>query len=179
MTVPFEFHTCPASEANVEENIEIEFAKKVCHENGTTKISFQPCINLIHQIVDTDALNLCEPGNTIEVILDLESLKQNYTSEQLNLITSVCQLVNASQFNTPVTCLRKIVEEAGIFSKNEDEETGGDIEGCHELLSEYNPVLDRCKFWLEGISLCVIGFFGLCGNTLAIIVLGSTKDSNR
>ena len=51
--------------------------------------------------------------------------------------------------------------------------------GCHELLSEWNPILDGCKFWLEGVSLCAIGLFGLCGNTLAIVVLGSTKDSNR
>jgi hypothetical protein len=51
--------------------------------------------------------------------------------------------------------------------------------GCHELLSEWNPILDGSKFWLEGVSLCVVGLFGLCGNTLAIVVLGSTKDSNR
>jgi hypothetical protein len=51
--------------------------------------------------------------------------------------------------------------------------------GCHELLSDWNPFLDGCKYWLEGVSLCVIGIFGLFGNGLAIVVLGSTKDSNR
>ena len=51
--------------------------------------------------------------------------------------------------------------------------------GCHELLSDWNPILDGCKYWLEGISLVAIGLFGLCGNTLTLVVLGSTKDSNR
>ena len=51
--------------------------------------------------------------------------------------------------------------------------------GCHEYLSDWNPVLDGCKFWIDGIPLCAIGIFGLCGNTLALVVLGSTKDSNR
>jgi hypothetical protein len=114
---------------------------------------------------------------------------QNFTKDQLNVINSLCHVDSDSgpagriSFNTTLACLKKVVEVSGINERgdevDEEYEEDGDIEGCHELLSEYNPVLDSCKFWLEGISLCVIGLFGLCGNTLAIIVLGSTKDSNR
>jgi hypothetical protein len=66
-----------------------------------------------------------------------------------------------------VGCLKKLTEdiENGI--------------GCYELLSEWNPILDWCKFWVEGVAVSVIGVFGLWGNTLAIVALGNNKVVNK
>jgi hypothetical protein len=66
-----------------------------------------------------------------------------------------------------IRCLKKLTEEV----ENEID--------CHELLSEWNPILDGCKFWVEGVAVCVIGVFGLCGNTLAIVALGNNKVANK
>ncbi len=120
-------------------------------------------VNQIFSIVDED------PGEFVQIILDVKSMVQNITSDQLARITSVC--LSDLGFNSTIKCVRKVLEVVG--------EDDGDIKDCHELLSEYDPVLESCKFWLEGISLSAIGFLGLCGNILAIIVLGRTKDSTR
>ena len=134
---------------------------------------------------------------SISVSSDDDFLK-NVTTKNLQLLKSRCstnnltvehfdyhvksenkdetEFENLENIESVVSCLKKLIKVAALdvhlFSPK-------NAEGCHELLSDWNPVLDVCKFWLEGISLCAIGLFGLCGNTLALVVLGSTKDSNR
>lgn len=49
---------------------------------------------------------------------------------------------------------------------------------CFELHAEYNSFLDSSKYWLEGVGICVVGVFGLCGNALTIIVLRKS-ETNR
>ncbi|TRY77004.1 hypothetical protein TCAL_02696 [Tigriopus californicus] len=49
---------------------------------------------------------------------------------------------------------------------------------CFELHAEYNSFLDSSKYWLEGVGICVVGVFGLCGNVLTIIVLRKS-ETNR
>lgn len=189
MTMPTDFRVCGQAGINVVAKFKLDFINNVCDENETRYVFVRPCGSLINQIIVVEANDPCDLGDFIRIVLNIGSLLQNFTKDQLDLIHSLCHVDSDAvriSYNATMACLRKVVEVSGIY--DEGEEVGenddggdddGDIEGCHELLSEYNPVLDSCKFWLEGISLCVIGFFGLCGNTLAIIVLGSTKDSNR
>ena len=134
---------------------------------------------------------------SFSVASDDDFLK-NVTAKNLELLKSTCfannltveyfnrhvesenksetEFGNLENIESVVACLKKLIEVAAL---NVDLFSRQNSEGCHELLSDWNPLLDVCKFWLEGISLCAIGFFGLCGNTLALVVLGSTKDSNR
>jgi hypothetical protein len=56
--------------------------------------------------------------------------------------------------------------------------TGDDTDNnleCYELQSEYDDFLTSVKFWVEGVCVCVVGAFGLCGNALTIIVLGMRR----
>lgn len=49
---------------------------------------------------------------------------------------------------------------------------------CHEPLREYESFLASIRFWGEGVALCAVGVFGLCGNILTIIVLRKA-ETNR
>lgn len=43
---------------------------------------------------------------------------------------------------------------------------------CHEKFDEYGYLMnDIGHFWLEGISLLIVGLFGVAGNIMTIIVL--------
>ena len=57
----------------------------------------------------------------------------------------------------------------------EDEEEG--IYQCHETFEEYKHLMSAAQFWVEGVSLLVIGIFGMAGNVMTIVVLRRI-DSN-
>ena len=48
---------------------------------------------------------------------------------------------------------------------------------CHEKFNEYGHLMSAAQFWLEGVSLLVVGVFGMAGNVMTIIVLRRI-DSN-
>ena len=48
---------------------------------------------------------------------------------------------------------------------------------CYESLEDYGYVRKYAKFWLEGVSILVIGIFGLCGNFLSIFILRRSQGN--
>ena len=42
---------------------------------------------------------------------------------------------------------------------------------CYDNIEKFHEKRERAWFWLEGVSLFVVGIFGLFGNILAILIL--------
>jgi hypothetical protein len=176
VSIPSNFCVSTSANFELEKKIKVEFINQVCDMiSTTTNLTFSHCQRIINRVVSIVTKDQCGLDRIAQVALNI----QNFTESQLDNISPLCHvdpIVESLNFmDLVVKCLRKVVEISGSFGHNDDD----DIEDCHELLSEYNPVLESCKFWLEGVFVCSIAFFGLCGNMLAIIVLGRTKDSNR
>lgn len=165
MTIPVELSVDTNLITKLKEGLGI----KVCDEIQPHNVAML-CRSSINQIISVETE---DPVEFVQIVLDTKNLLKNFTLGQLDTISSLCHAGSLISYNDTIQCLRKFVDVLSLRDDNDD------IEDCHELLSEYNPILDSCKFWLEGISLRAIAVFGLCGNTLAIIVLGRTKDSNR
>lgn len=47
-----------------------------------------------------------------------------------------------------------------------------DIYQCHEHFNEHRHFMTKAQFWIEGVSLFVVGIFGIAGNIMTVIVLG-------
>ena len=48
---------------------------------------------------------------------------------------------------------------------------------CYEKIEDFSAMRENARFWLEGISITVVGGVGFCGNIMAILVL-STYTTN-
>lgn len=59
----------------------------------------------------------------------------------------------------------------------DEEEDANATTICHEKFDDYHHFMTRAQFWLEGVSLLVVGICGMAGNVVTIIVLGRI-DSN-
>lgn len=48
---------------------------------------------------------------------------------------------------------------------------------CYENFTTYYPLYESAKFWIEGVSLIIVGILGLFGNFLTLAVLSQSKKS--
>ncbi len=42
---------------------------------------------------------------------------------------------------------------------------------CHEKKSEYNTTKEMSNFYIEGVSITVVGAFGMAANILSVFIL--------
>ena len=48
---------------------------------------------------------------------------------------------------------------------------------CYTPLDEAEVMLEKARFWLEGVFLFVVGTIGLVGNILAILILSNSPEN--
>jgi hypothetical protein len=78
-----------------------------------------------------------------------------------------------------------ITEDEDNNDKEEEEEEEEEEEDyltddqyqCHERFDDYRHFQTNAQFWIEGVSLLVVGIFGVAGNVMTIVVLRRI-DSN-
>lgn len=70
-----------------------------------------------------------------------------------------------------LSCIKELLDETINLDDLSDKYQ------CHEVLNDYLHLMVNAQFWLEGITLMVVGAFGMAGNLLTIIVLRRI-DSN-
>eukprot|EP00095_Tigriopus_kingsejongensis_P000943 maker-scaffold360_size197209-snap-gene-0.39 protein:Tk00943 transcript:maker-scaffold360_size197209-snap-gene-0.39-mRNA-1 annotation:"fmrfamide receptor-like isoform x1" len=46
-----------------------------------------------------------------------------------------------------------------------------DIYQCHEYFDEHRHFMTKAQFWIEGVSLLIVGIFGIAGNIMTVVVL--------
>ena len=73
------------------------------------------------------------------------------------------------------------------FSPSKDEDvkdkdvTTDDVKNvsypCYHNYTVYYPVYERTRFWVEGVSLVVVGLLGVLGNLLTVAVLARSKNT--
>ena len=54
-----------------------------------------------------------------------------------------------------------------------------DIDICHEHFDDIYPILNRVRFWVEGVCLVVVASIGLLGNLLTVLVIANLENSSR
>ena len=48
---------------------------------------------------------------------------------------------------------------------------------CYDSIEEFNEKREKAWFWLEGVSLFVVGILGFLGNILAILILVRSENT--
>ena len=71
-------------------------------------------------------------------------------------------------------------KENSTWSANDDTNVNETLtpDTCYELQSEYEDTILATQYWVKGVSLVILGSFGLIGNIVTILVLWRI-DSNR
>ena len=73
------------------------------------------------------------------------------------------------QLGLPKNATKPETNNASVYQDISDQVDK--VQGCYELIKEYNILRKDAQLWIEGILLFIFGIFGIFGNILSIAVL--------